>query len=326
MANVININWKKYIDTLKSFDYTLIQLDPIAFSKDIDYLSFVLKMIHNLWFARDSVIVGIWWWFVWDLWWFLAWIYMRWVDFIQIWTTLMSQADAIIWKIWINVLHKKNPIGLFYSPILTIVDISNLFSLDKKEVNLAVSEILKHELINKNSSANPCFKNLEKIIDLSMKSVSLNDADDRINIIYNSLLIKKFYVENDPYDKIWYHKSLSLWHTIANVLETLNDSMRHWEAVWIWLYISLSFSMHKYPKNEHLFMKIRESMYRARRFDYKHIELSFVEIINILKKDKISLNWDVCFAILEDIGKVNIIDDLPYDIIENGFKEVFTIK
>ena len=67
-------------------------------------------------------------------------------------------------------------------------------------------------------------------------------------------------------------------------------------------------------------------MYRARRFDYKHIELSFVEIINILKKDKISLNWDVCFAILEDIGKVNIIDDLPYDIIENGFKEVFTIK
>ena len=100
------------------------------------------------------------------------------------------------------MLHKKNPIGLFYSPILTIVDISNLFSLDKKEVNLAVSEILKHELINKNSSANPCFKNLEKIIDLSMKSVSLNDADDRINIIYNSLLIKKFYVENDPYDKI----------------------------------------------------------------------------------------------------------------------------
>ena len=95
-ANYFSINWKKYIDTLKSFDYTLIQLDPIAFSKDIDYLSFVLKMIHNLWFARDSVIVGIWWWFVWDLWWFLAWIYMRWVDFIQIWTTLMSQADAII--------------------------------------------------------------------------------------------------------------------------------------------------------------------------------------------------------------------------------------
>jgi len=67
-------------------------------------------------------------------------------------------------------------------------------------------------------------------------------------------------------------------------------------------------------------------MYRTHSFDYKHIELSLFEIINILKKDKISVNWDVCFAILEDIGKVNIIDDLPYNIIEDGFKEVFAIK
>jgi 3-dehydroquinate synthetase len=154
----------------------------------------------------------------------------------------------------------------------------------------------------------------------------LDNVNDRINIIYNSLLIKKGYVENDPYDRNWYHKSLSLWHTIANVIETLNTGMRHWESVRIWIYISLLFSMYKYSKNEHLFMKIREFIYKVHNFNYKYIELSFVEIINILKKDKISINWNICFAILKDIGKISIIDDLPYSIIKDGFEDVFTIK
>lgn len=325
-SNCFNTNWEKYLDMLKPFDYSLFKLDPIAFSKDIDYLSFVLKSIHGLWFSRNSVIICVWGWFVWDLWWFLAWIYMRWIDFIQIWTTLMSQADAIIWKVWINVSHKKNIIWLFYSPVLTIADISSLFTLDKKEISLAVSEIFKHELINRSSNPNICFENLEKIMNLSIKWISLDSANDRTSIVNNSLLIKKTYVENDPYDKNWYHKSLSLWHTIANALETLNSDMRHWESVRIWIYISLLFSIYKYPKNEHLFIKIREFICKTHKFNYKHVELNFVEIINILKKDKISVNWDICFAILEDIGKINVINDLPYSIIKDGFEDIFTLK
>lgn len=325
-SNCFNTSWEEYLDILKPFVYSVFKLDPIAFSKDIDYLSFVLKSIYGLWFSRNSVIICVWWWFVWDLWWFLAWIYMRWIDFIQIWTTLMSQVDAIIWKVWINVSHKKNVIWLFYSPVLTIADISSLLILDKKEVNLAVSELFKHELINKKSNIDICFENLKRIADLSMEWISLNNADNRINLINNSLLIKKLYVENDPYDKNWCHKALSLWHTIANVLENLNSDMRHWEAVWIWIYISLFFSIYKYPQKKYLFTKLREFIYKTHKFNYKHIELSFIEIVDILKKDKISTNWDVYFVILEDIGKINIVADLPYNIIKDGFEDVFTLK
>jgi 3-dehydroquinate synthetase len=52
---------------------------------------------------------------------------------------------------------------------LTIVDVSSLFTLDKKEVNLAVSEIFKHELVNKKSNINVCFEHLVKIANLSIE-------------------------------------------------------------------------------------------------------------------------------------------------------------
>lgn len=324
-SNFLNVCWDKYTEILRPFNYHLVVLNPIDFSKDIDYFAFIAKLICNYWFSRKSLVMSVWGWFVWDLWGVLSGMYMRWIDFLQIWTTLMAQSDAIIGKVWINVWKKKNLLGLFYSPVLTICDVHNLYTLDRDEFIFAMSEIFKHQLINPDADAESCMLYLDE-----MKSFVLqNDFKDKsqilVDMVYKSLLVKKFYVEKDPYDKNGLHKWLSLWHVIANVIETLNLKMRHGEAVWLWLYISLYISICQYPQNRLLYERLREYIRIFFNIDYKDVTLKISDIMLLLKTDKISCNGSVCLVVLENIGKFHVVNDISLDLVKSAFNDVFTV-
>lgn len=314
----------EFLWNFKWFDYNTIKLLPNNFSKDIDYLNFILKLIYNYWFSRKSVIVCIWWGYTSDLWWVLAWLYMRWVDFIQFSTTLMAQVDCVMWKVALNVVNKKNLVWLFNSPILTICDIKYLESLNKHELLLSFSEIFKHELINKNKKdLNIVLLILKNISNLLNDSISEN-IDKWEEIIYNSISIKKYFVENDPYDKNWLHKWLSLWHTIANVVESLIPTIRHWEAVWIWIYISLIISIDVYKNDS--YGQILNEMERYFDFNYKNIKLKIVDILYLLENDKISNNWKISLVLFEKLGQYNIVNNITEKFIKKSFSNVFTIE
>ena len=79
---------------------------------------------------------------------FVASIFKRGINFINIPTTLLAMVDSAIGgKTGVNSSHGKNLIGSFYQPKLVISDTSFLESLPKKEMICGYAEVLKHAII-----------------------------------------------------------------------------------------------------------------------------------------------------------------------------------
>ena len=87
-------------------------------------------------FNRNDLVIGVGGGITGDVVGFIASIFKRGINFINIPTTLLAQVDAAIGgKTGINSKQGKNLIGAFYQPKLVISDISFLNSLPKKKTN-----------------------------------------------------------------------------------------------------------------------------------------------------------------------------------------------
>ena len=79
---------------------------------------------------------------------FIASIFKRGLNFINIPSTLLAQVDSAIGgKTGVNSKQGKNLIGSFYNPRAVIIDTSFLTTLPKKQLICGYAEILKHSLI-----------------------------------------------------------------------------------------------------------------------------------------------------------------------------------
>ena len=75
---------------------------------------------------------------------FIASIYKRGINFINIPTTLLAQVDSAIGgKTGVNSKQKKNLIGSFFQPKLVLSDTNFINTLSKKEIICGYAEILK---------------------------------------------------------------------------------------------------------------------------------------------------------------------------------------
>lgn len=154
-----------------------------------------------------------------DLTGFVAATYFRGIDYISIPTTLLAQIDASIGgKTGINHLENKNMLGQIYPPIKVIIDPQTLNTLSNRHLNNGIAEMIKYGLIG----SREILKTLEN--------------DDWINhmdkLIYQSIKIKKTYVEHDEYDQTIRH-ILNFGHTIGHALESYYQYNKylHGEAI-----------------------------------------------------------------------------------------------
>jgi len=232
-CNVANL-YKDLLSEIKTklTPAEVILVKPTEATKSIEFLNACLEKCIAAKLDRKGCLIAIGGGIVGDATGFLASVYMRGIDMVFIPTTLMAQGDTIINKIAISYRLLKNILGSFYSPRLTFCDTNFLKSLPEKEINLGMSEIIKHALV-----ASP---RLAKSLSTMFSSASRGWRHyDWGNIIYESLKVKIRLVTKDPYDKLGPHKGLSYGHTFANALEGLSDfNFRHGEAVALGMLIS----------------------------------------------------------------------------------------
>ncbi len=301
-----------------------IQLLPNSISKDIDYLTLILRRVAYVGLSRKSLVVCVGGGYVSDIGGVFAGLYMRGIDFVQFSTTLMSQADCVIGKVWLNVSSKKNFVGLFNSPVLTICDVKYLESLQKKELIYAMSEVYKHNLIaTEDLSCGKINFSLERYQKYLEEGIEYHQ-NDWIELVAWSISIKKYFVEQDVYDTNGLHKWLSLGHTIANVIETLIPDIKHWEAVWIGIYISLLASEIAFPEEEYKILL--DQIQRFLPFHYSKHVLQFSEILDLLKNDKLSAFWSINLVLFEKAGSFKIVKNWSEENIHYLFSNVFTVK
>lgn len=150
---------------------------------------------------------------------FVASIYLRGVDFIQIPTTLLSQVDSSIGgKVAVNVPTMKNAVGSFYQPKLVLIDPSTLLTLPQKEFRSGMAEIIKIAAL------------LDQKFFYELKAGIKIEAIE--GTITKALKLKKKIVEMDPFDQS-IRQILNFGHTIGHAIEAHYNYKKytHGEAV-----------------------------------------------------------------------------------------------
>ena len=235
---------------------------------------------------------------------FVASIYKRGINFINIPTTLLAQVDSAIGgKTGVNSKHGKNLIGSFYQPKLVIIDTSFLKSLPKKEMICGYAEILKHSIIKDKKF----FKWLKK----NTKHILLKNNKALTYAIKKSCLIKMHFVNKDVNEK-GLRMILNFGHTFAHAIEVKNNyskKISHGEAVLSGMILAARLSLVKKICNLNIVKEIEE-IYKKNNLSYTFAKYSNYNSINklipYLKNDKKNDDEKINFILLKNIGKTTL--------------------
>lgn len=200
-------------------------------SKNLDGVKELWDSIVNANLDRHSLVINVGGGVLGDMGGFAASTYMRGIDFLQVPTTLLAQADASIGgKVGMNFRGIKNTIGSFQQPIAVIADVALLRSLPKREFVAGFAEIAKHGFIRSRDL-------LETILDCSDLILSRTAASEAalVKLLARSCLIKAEIVEEDERESSGTRKILNFGHTFGHAFESLSHDhespLLHGEAI-----------------------------------------------------------------------------------------------
>lgn len=152
---------------------------------------------------------------------FAAATFLRGMDFLQVPTTVVSQADASVGgKTGVDLPFGKNLVGAFHQPIAVVTDPDTLATLPRHFFNDGLGEVIKHGAI----ADRELFEALED-------GAALDDLE---KVVGRSISIKRDFVEADTRDT-GRRMILNFGHTCGHALEKLHQfkDLSHGEAVGI---------------------------------------------------------------------------------------------
>lgn len=176
-------------------------------------------------FPRDGVLVALGGGVVGDLAGFVAAIYHRGVDFIQVPTTLLAQVDSSVGgKTGVNHSQGKNLIGAFHQPRVVLADTSTLSTLEKRQLQAGLAEVIKYGML-----ADATFFTW---LECNLNRLSALDPESLAYAIERCCAIKARLVMLDEREA-GPRALLNLGHTFGHAIETWTGygSWLHGEAV-----------------------------------------------------------------------------------------------
>lgn len=245
---------------------------------------------------RKSILLNLGGGVVTDLGGFVASTFKRGIKYINIPTSLLAMVDASVGgKTGVDLGVVKNQIGVINSGDMVLIDTSFLNTLPQNQLKSGLAEMLKHGLIKDRIY-------FETLTDLS--KLTLNDLDD---LIYESVLIKKTIVTEDPTEQ-GVRKHLNFGHTLGHAIESYflesetKTELLHGEAIAIGMILEcyLSAESLNFPKGD------LESITNAINTIYEPVSFEdndYAPIIELLKYDKKNEHGNINFVLLEAIGQ-----------------------
>ena len=309
---------KKILNNLRKYELTSFYFNSNEKSKSLKSVNYFLNKLLLKNFNRSDLVVGVGGGITGDLTGFVASIYKRGINFINIPTTLLSQVDAAIGgKTGVNSYYGKNLIGSFSQPKLVISDIIFLKSLKKKEMVCGYAEILKHAVIKDKSFFN--------WLRLNTKDIFLQDPEKLIYAIKKSCKIKLSFVNKDVNEKKL-RMILNFGHTFAHAIEVKNNYSKnttHGEAVLAGMILATKLSVIKKVCNKRTLNELKD-IYKTNNLNYTFDKFKNTkEIINLipyLKNDKKNNDEKINFILLNKIGKTTTPN--KYKISINELKKI----
>ena len=230
-----------------------------------------------------------------DLTGFLAAIYMRGIDFIQVPTTLLAQVDSSVGgKTGVNHPAGKNLIGAFHQPSVVVSDTSLLRSLPARELSAGLAEVLKHGLLADDAYFERTVREMPALLALNDEALA--------RAIGRSCQIKAGIVGRDERES-GERALLNLGHTFGHAIEALTGFERwlHGEAVGCGLCLAADLSSRLGMIGSAEVERVTDAVARA-RLPARIEGLSRSAAIDTMRGDKKAYAERIRFVLLQRIG------------------------
>ena len=294
-------------------DYDLILVPDGEEAKTWKTVEIVLGKLLEYGLDRKSTVVALGGGTVGDLAGFVASIYMRGIDVVQIPTTLLAMVDSSIGgKTAVNHPKGKNLVGSFHQPSKVIIDPLFLDSLPESEIRSGLAETVKYGIISDEEILN-IFENtpVEEI-----------DKEVMVEIIAKCAAIKARYVEQDERDNKGIRASLNYGHTTGHSVENLSKhKVNHGEGVAIGMSVAALIGekmglvdSKMIARQERLLLKIG--------LPTKVPDLGTTELVEVMHMDKKAEDGRIRFVLPTGIGCEPVLKYLSEEIIASALREL----
>lgn len=246
---------------------------------------------------------------------YVAATYLRGVDFVQIPTTLLAQADSSIGgKTGVDFDGYKNMIGAFKMPALVYMNLSTLSTLSERQYYNGFAEIMKHGLIKDASFYEWLISNMYEICERDLEVLE--------EMIIQSCTIKKLVVEKDPMEQ-GERALLNFGHTIGHAIEKAKGfSLLHGECVALGCVAAAYVSWKRELLTMEEYYEIRD-MFVPFNLPITVENIDPEEILRLIKSDKKMEAGKVKFVLLKRIGKSMIDKTVKEEEILAAIKEIY---
>ena len=288
-------------------------------SKTLPMAERVASQLLELGADRRSLLITFGGGVVGDLGGFVASIYMRGIDYIQVPTTLLAQVDSSIGgKTAVDVGAMKNLLGTFYPPKLVLSDPVVLRTLPARAFASGLYETVKHAIL----AGRPLFAQLDKCLEQLRPASAV-----RLELIVARAAKVKIDVVSRDEREAGLRRILNLGHTYGHALEEATGYRRfsHGEAVgWgILLATRLAERVRLLKRGEG--EKIAGLVRRVGELPAIR-NLRVDEVLKFLPRDKKAVKGRVHWVLPERVGKVRIVSDVPEVEVAQAFRDLQCAK
>src|ERR1700675_2589988 len=245
---------------------------------------------------------------------FLASVFMRGLDVIQIPTTVLAQVDAAIGgKTGVNLQSGKNLLGTFHQPRAVLIDPAVLATLPSREYRAGLYESLKCGIIGD--------RGLFHMFEYRRREILDRDPAVVEKVIADSVRLKASVVSADEREG-GLRQVLNFGHTIGHALEseTRYTQLLHGEAVAWGMIAATHIALSTGKLDSVTAGRITNSVIGFGKLP--SMKFQTANIVKRLRSDKKTRQGKVHFILPREIGKVEIVSDVPEAIVSAAVEEI----
>lgn len=246
---------------------------------------------------------------------FIAATYLRGIDFVQVPTTLLSQADSSIGgKTGVDFDGYKNMVGAFKMPRLVYMNLEVLTTLDDRQFFSGFAEVMKHGLIKDAVFYEWLIENMYEICERDLNVLQ--------EMLMRSCTVKKLVVEKDPTEQ-GERALLNFGHTIGHAIEKAKHfELFHGECVALGAVAAAFISWKKELLSMEEYYEIRD-MFVPFNLPISVEEIDPEEVLRLTKSDKKMESGKIKFVLLKKIGKAVLDSTVTDEEILAAINEIY---
>jgi len=311
---------KAWADTLtasltnSNLMYSLIEMPDGERAKTLDTVRDLATKLIRRDTDRLSVVIALGGGVVGDVAAFLASIYMRGIAVVQVPTTFLAQVDAAIGgKTGVDLAEGKNLLGTFHQPRAVLIDPAVLSTVPERDYRSGLYEAMKCGIIRKPEIFEFMEQNRERVLQRDPAALEW--------LIAECVQVKADVVAADEREG-GLRRILTFGHTVGHALEaeTGYKQFLHGEAVAWGMVAASMISAAMQMSNSETARRIISSVLAYAPLP--RVESRGKRIARRLANDKKTVNGVAHFVLPLEVGKVEIVADVPERAIVQAVEEL----